>query len=144
MYMHGCGAHQHIERIGSHSTASCSPNSPSSAKPLTALRWQSAVLDQRTRMCRAAEPVLQLLLSAAANAKHNYGMRKSRLIVSTCYAGDGPTLKRIRPRAQGRAFKIRKRTAHVTVKVRELAEGEKPRVKRHGLCPQRKGVRQTS
>lgn len=58
-------------------------------------------------------------MSAAANAKHNMGMRKSKLIVSECYCDEGPTLKRFRPRAQGRAYKIRKRTSHIVIKVSE-------------------------
>jgi len=69
--------------------------------------------------CRAAEPILKVLLSAGANAKHNLGMRKSKLYVSECYCDEGPTMKRFRPRAQGRAFRIMKRTSHITIKVTE-------------------------
>jgi large subunit ribosomal protein L22 len=66
---------------------------------------------------RACEPVLKVLRSAVANAEHNAGLEPSELIVSEAYADGGPTLKRYRPRAQGRAYQIRKRTCHITVVV---------------------------
>lgn len=72
-------------------------------------------------LCRATEPCLELLLSCGANAKQNLGLRKSRLVVSECYCDEGPTLKRMRPRAQGRGYKIRKRTSHITIKLKEVA-----------------------
>ena len=65
---------------------------------------------------KAASPViLKVLNSAAANAENNKGMDKNSLYVSECYADQGPTLKRIRPRAKGRAYRILKRTSHITV-----------------------------
>ena len=67
----------------------------------------------------ASEPVLKLVKSAAANAENNHQMDPEKLYVSTCYANPGPILKRIRPRAQGRAFRINKRTSHVSVAVSE-------------------------
>ena len=63
----------------------------------------------------ASEPVAKVIASAAANAQNNDGLDPSTLVVSTVYADEGPTAKRIRPRAQGRAFRIRKRTSHITV-----------------------------
>lgn len=63
----------------------------------------------------AAEPVLKLLDSAIANAENNLGMNRDELYVAEVYANEGPTLKRIRPRAMGRATRIRKRTSHVTI-----------------------------
>ena len=63
----------------------------------------------------ASEPVLKLLKSAAANAENNHQMDPEKLYVSACYA----IIKRIRPRAQGRAFRINKRTSHVTIVVSE-------------------------
>jgi large subunit ribosomal protein L22 len=63
----------------------------------------------------ASEPVAKVIASAAANAQNNNGLDPSTLVVATVYADDGPTAKRIRPRAQGRAFRIRKRTSHITV-----------------------------
>ncbi|WP_299566137.1 50S ribosomal protein L22 [uncultured Mycolicibacterium sp.] len=65
----------------------------------------------------AAEPVAKVIASAAANAQNNQGLDPSTLVVATIYADEGPTFKRIRPRAQGRAFRIRKRTSHITVVV---------------------------
>ena len=67
----------------------------------------------------ASEPVLKLLKSAAANAENNHQMDPEKLYVSATFATPGPIIKRIRPRAQGRAFRINKRTSHITVAVAE-------------------------
>ncbi len=67
----------------------------------------------------AAELVEKLLNSAIANAENNHEMDVEKLYVAEIYANQGPTLKRIRPRAQGRAFRIRKRTSHITVVLKE-------------------------
>ncbi|BBZ62328.1 50S ribosomal protein L22 [Mycolicibacterium monacense] len=64
---------------------------------------------------QASEPVAKVIASAAANAQNNEGLDPSTLVVATIHADEGPTAKRIRPRAQGRAFRIRKRTSHITV-----------------------------
>jgi large subunit ribosomal protein L22 len=63
----------------------------------------------------AAEPVLKLLNSAMANAENNLGLSPDTLYVAEVFANQGPTLKRFRPRAQGRASRIRKRSSHITV-----------------------------
>src|ERR1700712_1945205 len=63
----------------------------------------------------ASEPVAKVTASAAANAQNNDGLDPATLVVATIHADGGPTAKRIRPRAQGRAFRIRKRTSHITV-----------------------------
>jgi large subunit ribosomal protein L22 len=63
----------------------------------------------------ASEPVAKVIASAAANAQNNNGLDPTTLVVATVYADEGPTAKRIRPRAQGRAFRIRRRTSHITV-----------------------------
>lgn len=67
----------------------------------------------------AAELVEKLLNSAIANAENNHEMDVEKLYVAEVYANQGPTLKRIRPRAQGRAFRVRKRTSHITVVLKE-------------------------
>ena len=67
----------------------------------------------------ACEPVGKLLASAVANAENNYNMDKSNLYVAECFACPGPILKRIRPRAQGRAYRINKRTSHITLVLKE-------------------------
>ena len=67
----------------------------------------------------ASEPLLKLLKSAAANAENNHQMDPEKLYVSACYANPGPIIKRIMPRAQGRAYRINKRTSHVTLAVAE-------------------------
>ena len=69
----------------------------------------------------ASEPLLKLMNSAAANAENNHGMDPEKLYVSTCLVTPGPIIKRIMPRAQGRAYRINKRTSHITIKVSERA-----------------------
>ena len=73
----------------------------------------------------ACEYLEKLLKSAIANAETNFGMDTSKLYVSQCFVCPGPTLKRIMPRAQGRAFRILKRTSHVTLAVAEKEYAEK-------------------
>ena len=68
----------------------------------------------------ACEYLAKLLKSAMANAENNHNMDVSRLYVAECYVGAGPTLKRIRPRAQGRAFRINKRTSNITLVLKEM------------------------
>lgn len=73
---------------------------------------------------RGASPVVEKVLkSAVANAEHNYEMDTDNLIVSEVFVGEGATMKRFRPRAQGRASKINKRTSHITLVVSEKKEG---------------------
>ena len=67
----------------------------------------------------ASEYLTKLLRSAVANAENNLNMDASKLYVSECFVCPGPILKRIMPRAQGRAFRILKRTSHVTITVKE-------------------------
>ena len=73
----------------------------------------AAILEYATIV--SAEPVKKVLLSAAANAEHNYGMDRGDLIVAEAYADQGPTLKRMNPVSKGRAHSILKRTSHITV-----------------------------
>ena len=70
---------------------------------------------------KASSEILEKLLkSAVANAENNHGMNRGNLIVSEIYANQGPTLKRIRPAAKGSAVRIRKRTSHITIVVKEI------------------------
>ncbi len=71
---------------------------------------------------RACEPVLRVLRSAAANAEHNNGLEPASLYISQAFADMGPSLRRYRPRAQGRAYQIRKPTCHITVAVAPQSE----------------------
>ena len=70
----------------------------------------------------ASEPVIKVLDSAVANAENNLYMVKDSLYVAEAYADQGPTLRRFRPRAQGRATRIRKRTSHITIILGEVKE----------------------
>ena len=67
----------------------------------------------------ASELMIKVLKSAVANAENNYGMDPEKLYVSTTYANPGPILKRGMPRAQGRMYRINKRTSHITICVAE-------------------------
>lgn len=71
----------------------------------------------------ASEPVAKVVQSAAANAENNFGLDPRTLVISEAYANEGPTMRRFRPRAQGRAFQIRKRTSHITVVVESQKAG---------------------
>ena len=67
----------------------------------------------------ASEVIAKVLKSAVANAEHNYDVNVDKLFVSTIYIDQGPTIKRVHPRSRGQAFKILKRSSHVTVMVKE-------------------------
>ena len=67
----------------------------------------------------ASEPMMKLLKSAVANAENNFNMDVEKLYVKEVFATSGPILKRVMPRAQGRAYRINKRTSHVTLTVAE-------------------------
>ncbi|MBU8773022.1 50S ribosomal protein L22 [Cytobacillus oceanisediminis] len=73
---------------------------------------------------KAASPIVEKVLkSALANAEHNYEMDVNNLIVAQAFVDEGPTLKRFRPRAMGRASQINKRTSHITIVLSEKKEG---------------------
>jgi large subunit ribosomal protein L22 len=71
---------------------------------------------------KACEPITKVLRSAVANAEHNEGLDPVDLVISEAYADAGPTLRRYRPRAQGRAYQIRKPTCHITIAVAPAIE----------------------
>src|SRR5689334_25082999 len=75
----------------------------------------------------ASEQVYKVLASAIANAENNERLDPDALLVSEAYVDEGPTLKRFRPRAQGRAYRIRKRTCHITVAVEAVQVAAPPR-----------------
>jgi large subunit ribosomal protein L22 len=74
----------------------------------------------------ASEPVAKVLASAIANAENNFDLDPATLIVSRAFVDEGPTLKRFQPRAQGRAFRIRKRTSHITIEVESVERVVRP------------------
>ncbi len=71
---------------------------------------------------KAAEEIKQVLESAIANAEGNLGLNSSDLFISKANADEGPTLKRFRPRARGRAGRINKRTSHITIELESIVE----------------------
>ena len=77
------------------------------------LRSAVAILENTPKS--ASEPIKKVLMSAAANAENNLGMSKDNLFVAKCFADQGPTLKRVNPVSKGRAYRILKRTSHITV-----------------------------
>ena len=85
---------------------------------LDLIRGKDAKLAKETPKA-ACEPLLKLLKSATANDENNHDMDVASLYVAECYVNQGPTLKRIRPRAQGRAFRIDKKTSHITLVLKE-------------------------
>ncbi|HEX2904690.1 MAG TPA: 50S ribosomal protein L22 [Jatrophihabitans sp.] len=74
----------------------------------------------------ASEPVAKVLASAIANAENNFNLDPETLVVSRAFVDEGPTLKRFQPRAQGRAFRIRKRTSHITIEVESVERAVRP------------------
>ena len=81
--------------------------------------YQDALMILEFLPYKAGGPIWQIVHSVAANAKNNYQLDKKKLIINEIYADEGPKLKRIRPRAQGRAYKILKPTCHITISVQE-------------------------
>ena len=67
----------------------------------------------------ASSVIKKLLESAIANAENNNGMNRDNLYIAACYADKGPTMKRVRPRAQGRAYRIEKRMSNITIVLNE-------------------------
>ncbi len=72
-----------------------------------------AILEYNPRY--ASSVILKLLKSAIANAENNNGMNPANLYIAECYASNGPIMKRVRPRAQGRAYRIEKRMSNITI-----------------------------
>jgi large subunit ribosomal protein L22 len=91
------------------------------------LRADEAVSVLRFAPQAASEPVVKVLESAMANAENNLDLDPDTLWVANAFVDEGPTLKRFRPRAQGRAYRIRKRSSHITVEVES-----RPRAQRRG------------
>jgi len=79
----------------------------------------------------AAAEIAKVIKSACANAANNFGMNSDHLKIVKCYVDGGPTLKRVHPRAQGRAYRILKRTSHITVIVDEI---ERPVINPKGIA----------
>lgn len=81
--------------------------------------YQEALMILEFLPYNASGPIWQLVHSVAANAKHNFGLNKNNLKITEIFADEGPKLKRLQPRAQGRAYKILKPTCHITVIMQE-------------------------
>ena len=89
------------------------------AQTIRGLNAEKAVAELTFSKRRVAKVALQLLKSAIANAENNHGLAHQKLYISEIYANQGPTLKRIRPAAKGSAVRIRKRTSHITIVLKE-------------------------
>merc|ERR1712078_224263 len=79
---------------------------------------------------RSTDPITKVLRSAVANAEHNLGMDPSSLYISSAAANNGPVMKRYRPRAQGRAFSIKKQSCHITISVQSQTSQIKEEVQK--------------
>lgn len=77
--------------------------------------YQEALLLLEFMPYTSCEPIIKVLRSAAANAKNNFGFDETKLVVKEAFADQGPVMKRFRPRAQGRAYRILKATSHITI-----------------------------
>jgi large subunit ribosomal protein L22 len=80
----------------------------------------------------ASEPVGKVLDSAIANATNNHDLDAAKLVITEAYVDEGPTMKRFRPRAQGRAYRIRKRTSHITVVLTQVGAREPATARKKG------------
>src|SRR3954447_16717149 len=110
--------------------------SPTKVRRVTALvkgRRVAEALDiLRYAPQAAATPVYKVIASAAANAENNHAMDRDSLVVAVAIADEGPTLKRIRPRAQGRPYRTRKRRSHITVEVESVPQKQAGRGRAKG------------
>ena len=77
--------------------------------------YQEALLLLEFMPYTSCEPIIKVLRSAAANAKNNFGFDETKLVIKEAFADQGPVMKRFRPRAQGRAYRILKATSHITI-----------------------------
>lgn len=80
-------------------------------------KYQDALMILEFMPYRPCKTIKKILISAANNAKNNYGYDNKNLIITQAFANEGPKLKRFQPRAQGRAFQIHKPTCHITIKI---------------------------
>ena len=87
----------------------------------------------------ASETVGKVLDSAVANAENNHDLDPNALVITQAYVDEGPTLKRFRPRAQGRAYRIRKRTSHITVVVGPVTTSNRASNEAAGAASSKKG-----
>ena len=122
------------ERIGTRATARYIRGSATKARQvldlIRGLDAQRADDVLRFTEREMASTIRKVLASAVANAEHNDSQGRGELYVAACFADEGPTLRRFRPRARGRATRIRKRTCHITVVVARMSEEELERKRR--------------
>ena len=128
------GTHEPGERVGTRAVAKHVRMSAYKARVVLDLIRGKDVLEadailQFTER-EAAEVIRKALRSAVANAQNNEGIDPETLYVSACFADEGPTLRRFRPRARGRATRIRKRTCHITIVVTRMSEADLERKRR--------------
>lgn len=78
-------------------------------------KYSEALLILEFMPYASCTPIIKVLRSATANARNNFGLDEKKLIIKSAFADQGPTMKRFRPRAQGRAYRILKATSHITI-----------------------------
>ena len=84
-------------------------------RQITGRSYKEALLLLEFMPYASCKPISKVLQSAAANAKNNFGFDETKLVVKSAFADQGPVMKRFRPRAQGRAYRILKATSHITI-----------------------------
>ena len=89
-------------------------------KSIVGKKVEIAIRDLSFSEKRISKDVKKTISSAVANAEHNLGMDPSTLVISSAWANNGPVMKRYRPRAQGRAFSIKKQTCHISISVESV------------------------
>ncbi len=133
------------ERVGTRATAKFIRGSATKARQvldlIRGLDVQRADDVLRFTEREMAATIRKVLASAVANAEHNDSQGRDELYVAACFADEGPTLRRFRPRAHGRATRIRKRTCHITVIVARMSEEELERKRRREEAAQPTGRR---
>ena len=119
-----------VAPLSARATAKYVRCSPTKARRVVELvrgqRATDALVTLRFAPQAAAEPVAKVLGSAVANAENGLSVDRETLVVAGAWVDEGPTMKRFRPRAQGRAFRIRKRTSHITVVVESRPSAARP------------------
>jgi len=88
-------------------------------KQIQGLSYKDAIMLLEFMPYRCCSIIWKVLYSAASNAQNNFGLSKQNLFIQKAFVNQGPILRRMRPRAQGRAFKIQKKMAHLTIRVSE-------------------------
>nr|YP_010743288.1 ribosomal protein L22 [Acalypha australis]WES82191.1 ribosomal protein L22 [Acalypha australis] len=90
---------------------------------------------------RACYPILKLIYSAAANARHNMGFNEADLIISKAEVNQGTTVKKLKPQARGRGYLIKRSTCHITIVLKNISLDKKSKYEEYNICLKNQGCR---